>query len=77
MNVAVHPLHDVLGRRAGREDLLDAHLLELGRVFVGDDAAAEQRDVARAFFMCAPERMLSPTASTSSCTAASAIISGV
>src|SRR5713226_9800567 len=27
MNVTVHPLHDVLGRRAGREDLLDAHLL--------------------------------------------------
>ena len=27
--------------------------------------------------MCAPDRMLNPTASTSSCTAASAIISGV
>src|SRR5207248_11304952 len=38
---------DLLGRRAGREDLLDAHRLERGDVLRRDDPAAEDHDVRR------------------------------
>ena len=78
-----------LRRRAGGEDGGDAHRLQRRRVVIGDDAAAEQNDVTCAargaarrarpgkWVMCAPDIIDSPTASTDSCCAAAAIISGV
>src|SRR5580704_3347050 len=48
LHVLAHPLHDILGRSARRKDLLDPKCLELARILVGDDAAAEDRNVARA-----------------------------
>src|SRR5947208_12241992 len=41
------PIHDLLQRGAGSEDLLHAALLERGDVVVRDDAAAEDDDVRR------------------------------
>src|ERR1700730_3118549 len=48
LHVFVDPLHDVFGRSPRCEDLPDAERLELGRILVGNDAAAENRDVAGA-----------------------------
>src|SRR5215469_8153489 len=45
--LGVHPVHDLLGGRAGREDPRDAHPLELRDVGLRDDAAAEHRDIGR------------------------------
>src|SRR6478736_6585232 len=47
VDVLADPADDLHRRRAGREDLGDAELLERGDVVVGDDAAAEDDDVAR------------------------------
>src|SRR3954470_16165286 len=44
--VRTDPFDDGLRRRAGREDRRDAELLQLGNVPVGDDAPAEDQDVA-------------------------------
>ena len=74
--------------RARREDGGDAQRLERRRVLVRDDAAAEQDHVARTArrqrrqtagkcVMCAPDMIERPTASTDSCAAAAATISGV
>src|SRR5579863_8990677 len=46
--VFAHPLDDILGRSAGSEDFLDARLAQLARVVLGDDTAAEDRDIAGA-----------------------------
>src|SRR5258708_29179446 len=48
LHVFVDPLHDVFGRSPRSEDLPDAERLELGRIFIRNDAAAENRDVAGA-----------------------------
>src|SRR5712692_4471238 len=49
-DVVADEADDVLGRRAGGEELFDAHGLEGRDVLGRDDAAAEDRDVFRAFF---------------------------
>ena len=46
--VFLHPVDDVVRGRAGAEDALEAELLELLDVVVGDDAAAEEDDVVHA-----------------------------
>src|SRR3954469_7632953 len=47
VHVLAHPADDLHRRSAGGEDLGDAEPLELGDVVLGDDAAAENDDVAR------------------------------
>src|SRR6267378_2713519 len=43
--LASQPLHDLGGRGAGREYLLDALRLQFGNVLAGDDPAAEHQHV--------------------------------
>src|SRR5215813_6075554 len=50
-DVLAHEAHDVLGRRAGSEELLHPPGLEGADVLGRDDAAAEHRDVLRAFLL--------------------------
>ena len=84
----LEPLADALQRGARAEELGDALLLQRPYVGVGDDATAEHEHVAEipaAQFVhhrgnnvrWAPESSERPTASTSSCSAVSAICSGV
>src|ERR1700691_1325667 len=55
LDLLAHPLDDILGRGAGRKDLAHTERFELGRVLVGNDSAAEHRDVAGALFLEQPD----------------------
>ena len=80
--------HDVLRGGAGEKNFGDAGFFQGGDVGFGNDAAEKHRDVVHALFvekfiscgqsvLCAPDRIERPMTSTSSWTAAEAIISGV
>jgi hypothetical protein len=84
----VEPVDDLGGRGSGREDPLDAGLLELGDVVLGmmpppntnTSPAPLSRRSLTTFgnsVMCAPEWQDRPTASASSWIVVSAICSGV
>ena len=84
----VDEVDDVLHRRAGQEDALDASVLQLRDVDVGNDPADDDQHVVEPFSssssitrgqmcMCAPDRIDRPMTSASSCSAAATICSGV
>jgi len=83
MDVASHPTNDIFRRSAGGKYLADTGGLQPGNIVFRDHAAAENLDVAGAFSveklrnLGAPDRIESPTQSTSSWIAAETICSGV
>jgi hypothetical protein len=72
---------------AGQKDFGDTGFLEIRNINCGDGAAEHNDNIIHTVFLkqlhqrarvlCAPERMESPITSTSSCTAADAIMAGV